>query len=135
MCIMALTLPRRKKTPKSEFAEKQRRLREFRRRWFKHLLVERLEDRIAPTVTSDVTGGKLTVTSNAADAISITTASGNVKINGGDPGTGAAASSSITSIEVKGGPGANIIDLSGVLVADFTAPLTGVTIEGKGGDD
>ena len=40
-------------------------------------------------VTSTVTAGALTVTSDAADPIAITSAGGNVKINRADPGSGA----------------------------------------------
>ena len=55
-------------------------------------------------VNSTVAAGALTVTSDAADPIAITSAGGNVKINGADPGTGAVASNTITSIAVTGGP-------------------------------
>ena len=52
-------------------------------------------------VNSSVAGGVLTVTSDAGDAITITSAGGNVKVNGADPGTGAVASNAITSAAFK----------------------------------
>jgi Ca2+-binding RTX toxin-like protein len=85
-------------------------------------------------VNSAVNGGVLTVNSTANDGITITSAGGQVKVNGGNPGTGAADSSDITSIDVSGGPGANDIGLAGVNGTDFTA-LTGVTVDGGDGND
>ncbi|HYM57885.1 MAG TPA: hypothetical protein VES79_07975, partial [Solirubrobacteraceae bacterium] len=85
-------------------------------------------------VTSTVTGGVLKVTSDNADAITVTTAGGNVKVNTADPGAPTAASA-ITAIEVTGGAGANTIDLSAVNAAtDFTA-LANVKVEGGEGND
>src|SRR5919108_625303 len=86
------------------------------------------------TVTSQVTNGDLVVSSDAGDAIVITDVGGSVKINGGDPGNGAAASSTIDSIAVTGGPDANTIDLKGVTAAAFPA-LASVTVNGAGGND
>jgi Ca2+-binding RTX toxin-like protein len=87
------------------------------------------------TVTSAVNGGVLTVNSDANDAIAITSSGGQVKVNGENPGGGAAvASSAITSIDVSGGPGANDINLAGVNGTDFTA-LTSVTVDGGEGND
>ena len=91
-------------------------------------------------VTSSVAGGTLSVTSDADDAIAITCVANQVKINGADPGTGAANCDAITAIAVQGGPGANNINLAGVTTADpavdtdFPA-VTSVTIDGGGGDD
>ena len=85
-------------------------------------------------VTSSVTNGDLTVTSDAGDAIVITDVGGNVKVNGADPGNGPAASSTIDTIVVTGGPDANNIDLKGVHGNAFTA-LTSVSVDGAGGDD
>ena len=50
--------------------------------------------------------GKLTVTSNAGDPITITCSGpgGNVQVNGGNPTTGAKACAAITAIQVQGGP-------------------------------
>src|SRR5215203_1659616 len=86
-------------------------------------------------VSSTVDGaGALTVTSSAGDAIAITCASGDVKINGADPGSGAAACADITSITVTGDDAANVINLAGATTADFT-DVTAVTINGAGGND
>jgi Ca2+-binding RTX toxin-like protein len=87
-------------------------------------------------VSSDVTGGVLSVSSNASDAIAITVDGGNnVKVNGGNPGGGAdVQATSITAIEVTGGPQANDIDLKAVTGTAFTA-LTSVEADGGDGND
>jgi Ca2+-binding RTX toxin-like protein len=85
-------------------------------------------------VTSSVTAGVLSVSSDADDAIAITSAGGNVKINGADPGSGAVAAGAITRIEVDGGPGGNAIDLTGVTKAAFPA-VASVLADGNGGVD
>jgi Ca2+-binding RTX toxin-like protein len=85
-------------------------------------------------VTSNVAGGTLTVTSDAADAIAITAAGGQVKVNGADPGGVAVNAADITRIIVTGGPGANAIDLSGVTLAAYPA-VTAVTVNGGAGTD
>lgn len=85
-------------------------------------------------VNSSVAGGVLTVTSTADDPITITCVATEVKINGANPGTGAAACNAITSIDVNGGPGANVINLTGVVATDFPN-LTSVTIDGGDGND
>jgi Ca2+-binding RTX toxin-like protein len=85
-------------------------------------------------VNSSVAGGVLTVTSTADDAITITSAGGNVKVNGADPGGGAVASNALTRIEVEGGPGANAIDLTGVTNAGFPN-VASVLADGNEGTD
>jgi Ca2+-binding RTX toxin-like protein len=85
-------------------------------------------------VNSSVAGGVLTVTSDAGDAITITSAGGNVKVNGADPGTGAVASNAIARIEVDGGPGGNAIDLTGVTNAAFPN-VASVLADGNAGTD
>src|SRR5215207_881177 len=84
-------------------------------------------------VTATVTAGKLPVTSNAGDAITIACDGTNVKVNTLDPAP-ATACSAITEIEVAGGPQANTINLNGVTAGLFTA-LTSVQVAGGGGDD
>ena len=84
-------------------------------------------------VAATVTAGKLTVTSNAGDAITIACDGTNVKVNTLDPAP-ATACSAITEIEVTGGPQANTINLNGVTAGQFTA-LTSVQVAGGGGDD
>jgi Ca2+-binding RTX toxin-like protein len=77
-------------------------------------------------VTSSVSNGFLSVTSNANDTIAVTCVGGNVKVNGADPGSGAGACSVIHGISVSGGPLANTIDLSGVTQADFLNLFVGI---------
>src|SRR5690606_2578145 len=79
-------------------------------------------------------GGVLTVTSDAADAITVTCDGGQARVNGADPGSGAVACNTITQIDVNGGPGDNTIDLSGVDDDDFTL-LEAVTVDGAAGND
>jgi hypothetical protein len=87
------------------------------------------------TVTSSVAGGVLSVSSNADDPITIICAGGNVKVNDGNPGGGGAvACTTITSIDVDGGPGANAINLAGVTLAAFPN-VSAVTIDGNGDND
>jgi Ca2+-binding RTX toxin-like protein len=88
----------------------------------------------ANITTNAVAAGKLTVVSDAADPIAITCVAGNVKVNGGNPTTGAAACTTITAIEVTGGPGNNAIDLEAVTAADFTT-LASVLVSGGDGSD
>ena len=85
------------------------------------------------SVNASVSGGKLTVTSNAGDAITIVCDGTNVKVNTLDPGV-ATACSAITEIEVNGGPQANNINLNGVTDELFSA-LTKVRVAGGGGND
>ena len=85
------------------------------------------------SVNASVSGGKLTVTSDAGDAITIVCDGTNVKVNTLDPGV-ATACSAITEIEVNGGPQANNINLNGVTDELFSA-LTKVQVAGGGGDD
>ena len=86
------------------------------------------------TVTATTAGGTvLTVTSDAADAIAITCAGGVVKVNGADPTPGADCAG-ITTIDVTGGPQANVITLVGATIAAFPA-LTAVDVDGGAGDD
>src|SRR5215207_2204264 len=85
-------------------------------------------------VTSQVASGDLVVTSNAGDAVVITDVGGQVKVNGGDPQSGEAASATIDSIAITGGPDANSIDLKGVTGTAFPL-LANVAVDGGGGND
>jgi Ca2+-binding RTX toxin-like protein len=89
----------------------------------------------ALTTNSVDANGKLTVTSNAGDPITITCSGpgGNVLVNNADPASGAKACAAITAIEVNGGPDPNAIDLEGV-AGDFTT-LTSVLVNGGDGSD
>ena len=86
------------------------------------------------TVTSDLVANILTVSSDAADPIAVTCVGGQAKVNGADPGTGPAACSSVTGLQVFGGPGGNVIDLSGVDPTAFNF-LPNVQVDAGAGDD
>ena len=79
--------------------------------------------------------GVLSVVSNAADPIALSTnVLGDVTINGSNPGTGAFPSTLVTSVNIQGGPGANLINFSGFQIASFPVPRTS-TVDGGGGND
>jgi Ca2+-binding RTX toxin-like protein len=95
---------------------------------------------LAPSASAAVTsnvlsGGALSVMSDADDAIAVTCEGGNVKVNGADPGSGAAACSLIHQIFVGGGPDPNTINLSGVTQAAFPNMQVAVMISGGAGAD
>ncbi|HKB40616.1 MAG TPA: hypothetical protein VKD72_29590, partial [Gemmataceae bacterium] len=104
---------------------------------FARVRLEPLEDRYVPAlITSfDPDIGQLTVTSDADDAISVASAVVDgvsvVTVNG-LPETAPAAS--VRSLVVVGGPGDNMIDLSGVSPQSFVALLS-VTVDGALGAD
>lgn len=81
------------------------------------------------------------VSGQAADAIAITCASGEVRVNGSQLTAQPVACESVKRISVTGGSGDNVIDLSGVLLADFrglparVAGVRPVTVDGVEGDD
>jgi Ca2+-binding RTX toxin-like protein len=88
-------------------------------------------------VSSTFSGGHLTIGSDGADAIVVTCSGGVVQVNGSVPaGAGTVSCSAVTTLFVRGGPGANTIDLSGVHAADFTGlPPYGISVDGGAGDD
>jgi hypothetical protein len=91
------------------------------------------------TVVSTVANGDLTITADAADAITVTCVGDDVKVNGIDP-TPTTDCALIDTISVTGaGEFANVIDLSGVAnvaatVGDFDILAT-VTVDAGPGDD
>ena len=98
---------------------------------------ESLDPRLLLTVTTAFNAGVLTVSSDASDVISIAAnGSGEVTVNGdNDPASiGAIAAADVTAIQVTGGDGDNVIDLSAVTSADYTG-LTSVSINGGAGGD
>ena len=104
--------------------------------------IESLEPRQLLAVMSsfDPVDGSLAVTATAAgDNVAITSAGGNVLINGENPGGGpdTVLAADVISIDVAAsGDFANDIDLSGVTTGEFAGLLTGnVTIDGGLGDD
>jgi Ca2+-binding RTX toxin-like protein len=85
------------------------------------------------TVTASFENGRLTVSSDADDAIDVTCEGGQTKVNGQDPGSPVPCSS-VQWIDVTGGPGGNAIDLSAVSAVDFTL-LYWTHVDGLGGAD
>lgn len=96
--------------------------------------IEGLEDRTLLSVVSvfDPVAAELSIDSDAADAIVVTVdESGEVKVNGSSTGVLAA---DVALLDVEGGPGDNLIDISAVSAADFPA-LSGVSVGGGDGSD
>jgi Ca2+-binding RTX toxin-like protein len=77
--------------------------------------------------------GNLLVQSDGDDAITITCDGGNVKVNGADP-LGPLPCASVELITALGGPGPNVIDLSGVASTGFPL-LDGTEVFGDAGSD
>ena len=72
-------------------------------------------------VTAEFFSGTLAISSDAADAMTVTCAAGMAKVNGADPEGDAAPCGAVESIEVDGGPGANAVDLAAVTASAFPA--------------
>ncbi|MGQ0799803.1 MAG: CHRD domain-containing protein [Pseudomarimonas sp.] len=81
----------------------------------------------------DFTAGTLAVSSDAADPLVVDCAAGNVRLNG-TPVAGPVACAAVVQVQATGGPGANMIDLSGALPADFVGMLGSVLVGGPGAD-
>lgn len=97
--------------------------------------MERLEERAHPVVNAILdAAGLLSVTATGSDAVEVAASGGQVLINGADPASGAAAAASVRALEVRGGSGANRIDLSGLVAAGFPA-LARVRVDGRRGFD
>ena len=94
---------------------------------------ERLEDRTLLSVSSSFNplAAELSVTSDADDAIQVSANAGQVMVNGQPTGVMAG---DVQHMVVNGGPGANAIDMSGVLPADFTH-LQDMQVHGGDGAD
>jgi Ca2+-binding RTX toxin-like protein len=85
-----------------------------------------------------VAAGTLAVTADAADNVTVTCTGpgGQVKVNGADPGSGAATCASITTITVTAtGAFDNTIDLSGVTDEQGFNNPTAVTVNAGAGND
>ena len=101
-------------------------------------LVESLECRSVPTITSLFNAGALSVASDGGDTIDLgTDSSGNITLNSiplvtSDGST--VATKVVTSLNVTGGPLNNVIDLSGITLAGFSA-LAQVNVDGGAGND
>jgi Ca2+-binding RTX toxin-like protein len=111
-----------------------------RRKASRQRSAEVLEERALLSVSSLIINGELSVLSDDADSIvvrtnPVDTVSLQVIENGIQSTTlGNVLVADITSINIRGGSGANTIDLSGVAAADFTG-LTSVSVTGGDGDD
>ena len=99
---------------------------------------ECLEARVLPTVSALLIGTELNVFTDAADSIAVRAnpggqveilANGAVLLTAPTP-----AASTVTAIVVTGSDANNVIDLSGVLAAQFTA-LTSLSADGGDGND
>jgi VCBS repeat-containing protein len=91
---------------------------------------------VTPETALTFASGLLTVASSFNDSVALSASGGNLVVSvNGAPNTslGTVAASAVHAIVVTGGSSGNRIDLSGV-AGDFTA-LTGVTVNGNGGDD
>ena len=118
-----------------------------RRRAALPLASENLEQRVYLSAAASLVNNELVVLSDADESISIGTSSdgkGNLEllINGQQhSGLATVRSSQIGSIRVIGGAGGNLIDLSGVIAADFsfvdpnTGQPTSIHVDGGDGND
>ena len=84
-------------------------------------------------MTSSVSGSTLSVISDGADAMAVTCSGGEVKVNGANPGTGVTLCATISFVSVEGGPGDNVINVSGV-GAGFSPFVTTGPLGGLGAD-
>jgi RTX calcium-binding nonapeptide repeat (4 copies)/PASTA domain len=85
-------------------------------------------------VIAEYSFGGLSAESDGSDAIAVTCVGGQAKVNGADPDGGPAPCGEVTSIDLRGGPGPNALDLSGVAAAAFPAAETIVGIGDDGAD-
>jgi MBG domain (YGX type)/Bacterial Ig-like domain (group 3)/Domain of unknown function (DUF4214) len=101
--------------------------------------LEGLEGRYLLSVTSSVdSSGLLLVTADSDEPVTIGSISGDVKVDGLDPGSGPLPSEDITSIEIvctaSTGPDSNVIDLGEATPPNFV-DLASVTVDGGGGEN
>ncbi len=104
-------------------------------------LLEPLENRCLLTVTANLNGTVLEISSDAADDIAVTVVGGNVQVsvNGSvaaDPTGGPLAANLVTALDITGYTGVNdnIVDLTDVTPSDFTSLVT-VTVDAGDGND
>lgn len=87
-------------------------------------------------ISASMEDGFLRIASDAADDIVVTAAGGEVLANGASLPGGSVSASDVESLAVIGGPGENLLDLSGVTADAGFSNLSGpVVIEGGAGDD
>ncbi len=100
-------------------------------------LVQTLEPRALLAVTFTFANGDLTLTSNAADTITVQAVSGQVSVvteAGLVTGIGAVAAKDVDSLVINGSAGSEVIDLTGMTDVDFTS-LSSILVNAGGGDD
>ena len=101
-------------------------------------MVELLEGRCVPSITSLFNAGALSVVSDGADTIDLgTNSAGNMTLNGATlltSGGSTISANSVTSLNVTGGSSNNVIDLGGVTLIGFPA-LTQLNVDGGAGND
>ena len=85
-------------------------------------------------VSAEFFSGTLSVSSDGADAITVTCAAGTAKVNGADPEGDAAPCGAVESIEISGGPEANAVDLAAVTATAFGG-IEYVNVLGDDGPD
>ena len=92
--------------------------------------LEKLEQRIVPATTA-FANGTLTIVAQNAEAIAVTVSGGNVAVNGTATAFPAAT---VATLVVNGDDGANTLNVSGVLEANFPALFDVHLVGGKGAD-
>ena len=85
-------------------------------------------------VFADYSFGSLDAESDGSDAIAVTCEGGAAKVNGGDPDGGPAPCGEVESVDLRGGPGPNTLDLSGVTAAAFPIAEIIVAVGDDGAD-
>ena len=102
------------------------------------LSAESLEARSLLSVTASLANGVLNVSSNADDAISVgDDGNGNVQVLANGivvSSIGIVSTATVTAINVTGGKGNNVLDLSGVNSTTFSKVLTVQALGGEGND-
>ncbi len=83
--------------------------------------------------SANFTTGTLEIASDADDALVVDCDAGNVRLNGA-PIAGPVACADVLQVQATGGPGANMIDLSGMLPGDFVGLLGSIVVGGAGAD-
>lgn len=97
--------------------------------------VQRLESRSLLSVASVVSNNVLTISSDGADSIVVSLgSSGNIRVNNQTPTGSTTSANDLTSIQVFGGSGSNVINLAGVTPTNFPK-MKQVSVIGGGGDD
>lgn len=84
--------------------------------------LELLEDRTVPTVTWDLTAGRLSIIGEGHDSITVTVETGEVQVNAAPTG---AAAADVAALLIVGGDGDDQIDASEATASVFTSLANG----------